>query len=175
LAALALLAAVAAQPAVAQALVVEIGRAGEVTAVEAGDPQPPRPGNIAGSNSVLDPRFTHLGPDVQGVFCKQFGFEFRAKNLAPSSQAIVQVTLDHPLWTRPDGVSGTREVNLSVLTGNEWSYVGYTLEENWSLVPGPWVFTISQGPRVLATATFNVSVENPNQHMPSEGCNPPTA
>lgn len=158
----------------ADPLALVIGRVGEVTAEEVGPAQPPRPGNIAGIDSVRDPRFTHLGTSVQGAFCKQFGLEFKAANLAPGETALVQVTLDHPLWTRPDGVSGTREVNFNNVSADRWSYTGYTLEEDWSLVPGPWTFTISQGPRVLATVTFDVTVAQTGQHMTQENCDAPS-
>ena len=158
----------------ADPLQIEIGRVGEVTAEEVGPPQPPLPGNIAGIDAVRDPKFTHLGTDIQGTFCKQFGLEFQAANLPPGQSAVVQVTLDHPLWHRPDGVSGTREVNLNTVTSDRWSYTGYTLEEDWSLVPGPWTFTISEGPRVLATVTFNVSVAQSGQHITEGACDAPS-
>ena len=158
----------------ADPLSLQIGRVGEVSAEAVGPPQPPRPGNIAGIDSVRDPRFTHLGTEVEGAFCKQFGLEFKAANLAPGDTALVQVILDHPLWTRPDGVSGTREVNYNTVSADRWSYTGYTLEEDWSLVPGPWTFTISQGPRVLASVTFDVTVAQTGQHMTPEGCDAPS-
>ncbi len=158
----------------ADPLQLEIGRVGEVMAEQVGPAQPPRPGNIAGIDAVQNPRFTRLGTDIQGTFCKQFGLEFRAANLPPGQTALVQVTLDHPLWKREDGVSGTREVNFNTVTSDRWSYTGYTLEEDWSLVPGPWTFTISQGPLVLATVTFNVSVAQAGQHIAPGACDAPS-
>ncbi len=158
----------------AEQLKVQIGRIGEVVAPEAGPAEPPRPGNVAGTTPVLDPKFLHLGTEIEGVPCRQFGLEFRALNLAPGAAATVLVQLSHPLWTRPDGQTGTTESNLSTVTSDRWTYVGYTLEEEWSLVPGPWSFTISQGPRVLATTSFNVAVE-PGQVVPKDGCSAPTS
>ena len=158
----------------ADQLIVRIGRAGEVATVEAGPSQPPLPGNVAGSTPVHDPKFLQLGTEIDGTPCRQFGLEFRAVNLPPGVSVPVTVQLSHPLWTRPDGQSGTVETNVSDVTGNRWTYVGYTLEESWSMVPGTWTFTISQGPRVLATTSFNVSVE-PGQTVPVEGCSAPTS
>ncbi len=158
----------------ADPLVVRIGRTGEVSAPEAGPAEPPRAGNVAGTTPVLEPQFLTLGSEIEGAPCRQFGLEFRAVNLPPGADAAVLVQLSHPLWTRPDGQSGTMETNISSVTSDRWTYVGYTLEENWSLVPGPWTFTISQGPRVLATANFNVSVE-PGESVPVEGCSQPTS
>ena len=158
----------------ADQLVVRIGRIGEVMAAEAGPSEPPRPGNVAGTTPVQDPRFLQLGTEIEGTPCRQFGLEFRAVNLPPGVSVPVVVQLSHPLWTRPDGKSGTMETNISDVTADRWTYVGYTLEEQWSMVPGTWTFTISQGPRVLATANFNVSVE-PGQTVPAEGCSAPTS
>ena len=161
-------------PALAQPLSVRIGRVGEVVAAEAGPSEPPRPGNVAGTTPVLDPKFLQLGTAIEGTPCRQFGLEFRAVNLPPGVTVPVMIQLTHPLWTRPDGQSGTTETNVSSVSADRWTYIGYTLEEEWSLVPGPWTFTISQGPRVLATTTFNVAVE-PGQHIPREGCSAPTS
>ena len=127
---------------------MRIGRIGQVSAPEAGPAQPPRPGNVAGTTPVLDPKFVTLGTQIEGAPCRQFGFEFRAVNLPPGVTETVVVQLAHPLWTRPDGQTGTTETNVSSVASDRWSYVGYTLEEEWSLVPGPWTFTVSQGPRV---------------------------
>ncbi len=158
----------------ANPLEVEIGRIGEVTAADAGPTTPPLPGNVVGSTPVLDPRYVTQGPEVEGAFCKQFGFEFRARNLPAPLSMPVEVRLDHPLWTLPDGRTSTREVNGSGIDSDHWTYSGYTLEESWSLVPGTWTFSVMAGGAVLATASFNVTVE-PGQHMPEGGCAAPTS
>lgn len=158
----------------ADPLAVQIGRVGEVSAETVGLPRPPRPGNVAASTPWRNVHFTHLGTDIAGAFCKQFAVEFRAANLAQGETALVQVTLDHPLWTRPDGVSGTREMDYATLSGDQWNDTGYSLTEDWSLTPGPWTFTISQGARVLASVTFQVTVDHAGQHMTAGMCNPPS-
>ena len=158
----------------ADPLAVEIGRVGEVVSEAVGAPRPPRPGNVAPRSAWRNVRFTHLGTDIEGAFCKKFAVEFRAANLAEGETALVQVTLDHPLWVRPDGVSGTREVDYATLSGQHWNHTGYSLEEDWSLVPGPWTYTISQGGRVLASVTFDVTVAHPGQHMAAGACDPPS-
>ena len=111
-----------------------------------------------------------MGSDVDAKFCLLFGFQFRAPNLPPSMAFPVTVQLDHPLWTRPDGRTGTREVYPNVLT-SDWSYAGYELDESWTLVPGTWRFTIFVGHAVLATQTFELSVE-PGQTLGADGCAP---
>ena len=156
-------------PAAAEPLAIQIGRLGEVQAQEAGPPEPPRPGNVVGSTPVLPPRFLHLGSEVAGVFCKQFGLEFRAVNLSPGTAATVTVTLQHPLWTLPDGRTSTVETNVSGVSSDRWTYTGYTLEEPWAMVSGRWIFTISQGVRVLAVAGFDVTAQD-GQREPEGGC-----
>ena len=147
-------------------LPIVIGRSGEVSAAEAGPTVPPRPGNVVGSTPVHDPRFVTQGPDIEGAFCKQFGFEFRTTDLPGPLALPVDVRLDHPQWQLPDGQTSTQETNDSSVSSDRWSYTGYTLEEPFSLVAGPWTFTILSGDIVLAVVTFNVTVE-PGQHMPS--------
>jgi hypothetical protein len=169
-----ILMAAAAFPAGATPLVLQIGRIGEVQAEETSGPKPPLPGNMAGMSEVDSPRYMRLGPDITGTYCKQFGLEFRAANLPPGVTAPVMVQLQHPQWTGPNGQTSTTELNPGMVSGDHWSYAGYTLEEDWSLVPGTWTFTITQGPRILATTSFNVSVE-PGQHMPATGCSTPTS
>ena len=66
----------------ADQLIVRIGRVGEVMAPEAGPSEPPRPGNVAGTTPVLDPKFLQLGTDVDGTPCRQFGLEFSRDELA---------------------------------------------------------------------------------------------
>ncbi len=164
----------AAGPCAARPFAVTIGRMGEVSAQDAGPTVPPRPGNVVGSTPVHDPRFMTQGPDVEGAFCKQFGFEFRAADLPAPLAVPVEVRLDHPVWTLPDGRTSTRESNENAISADRWSYSGYTLEEPWSLVPGAWTFTVVSGETVLASVTFNVTVE-PGQQMPAAGCDVPTS
>jgi hypothetical protein len=174
LAGLALYAAFAAAPARAQVLAVEIGRAGMI---EPSDPDPvalpPTGGNLVGSSAQSPKRYIHLGPDVDAKFCMLFGFEFRAPNLPPPLEVPVTVVLDHPLWVRPDGKSGTQERYPNILRGT-WSYSGYHLEESWTMVPGTWRFTVMMGDSVLASQEFELTVA-PGQKFPEMGCAPATS
>ncbi len=174
MAGLALAAAFAALPARAQVLAVEIGRAGTI---EPSDPDPvavpPTGGNLVGSSAQSPKRYIHLGRDVDAKFCSLFGFEFRAPNLPAPLEVPVTVVLDHPLWNRPDGKSGTQERYPNVLRGT-WSYSGYHLEESWTMVPGIWRFTIMLGDSVLASQEFDLTVA-PGQTFPAMGCAPATS
>jgi hypothetical protein len=174
LAGYALVAVMAAAPVRAQVLAVEIGRAGTI---EPSDPdpvaQPPSGGNLVGSSAQSPKRYIHLGSDVDAKFCSLFGFEFRAPNLPSPLEVPVTVVLDHPLWVRPDGKSGTQERYPNILRGT-WSYSGYHLEESWTMVPGTWRFTVMLGASVLATQEFELTVA-PGQKFPEMGCAPATS
>ena len=163
----------AAGPAAAQVLDVEIGRVGVVEPTETDVPEtPPADGNLVGSSPQRPARFTKLGSAIDARFCMLFGFEFRAPNMPAPLEFPVVVQLDHPLWTRPDGRSGTQERFHNLLT-SEWSYTGYHLEESWTLVPGTWRFTVLTGDKVLATQSFELSVA-PGQSLPTN-CGAPVS
>ena len=161
-------------PARAQVLAVEIGQAGEVEAADPDPPSsPPAGNNLVGSSPQSPKRYIHLGGDITAKFCTLFGFQFRAPNLPPPLEVPVTIVLDHPLWTRPDGRTGTQERYTNVLR-NSWSYSGYHLEESWTLVPGTWRFTVMFGDSVLATQSFELTVP-PGQTFPEAGCAPATS
>jgi hypothetical protein len=171
---LALAAAFVAGPVRAQVLAVEIGRAGEIEPVDPDPPAAPATGNnLVGSSLQSPKRYIHLGGDVDAKYCTLFGFEFRAPNLPPPLEVPVTIVLDHPLWTRPDGRTGTQERYTNMLRGT-WSYSGYHLEESWTLVPGTWRFTVMLGNSVLAAQSFELTVP-PGQAFPQTGCAPATS
>lgn len=154
----------------AQPVQLEVAGAGEVVAQDFGEAQL-LPGNLASVSGVATPRLIRPGTRINGVYCRQFGFSFRIANARADTVQPVTIQVTHPLWTLPDGRTGTQEQWPTTLQGGNWSYVGYSFTEAWSLEPGPWVFTIRQGARVLAEQRFQVDV-TPGQVMPSEGCAP---
>jgi hypothetical protein len=171
-AALGLLALAAVAPAKAQVLAVEIGQAGQIEPADPDPPaDPPMGSNLVGSSPQRPKRYIHLGPEINAKFCTLFGFEFRAPNLPAPLEVPVTVQLDHPLWTRPDGRTGTRERYPNILR-NRWAYTGYDLEETWTLVPGTWRFSVMLGDTVLASQSFELTVE-PGQVFPAGGCGAP--
>ncbi len=173
-AAIAIAAAFVSGAARAQVLAVEIGKAGEIEAADPDPPtQPPAGNNLVGSSPQSPKRYIHIGSDINAKFCALFGFEFRAPNLPPPLEVPVTIVLDHPLWNRPDGRSGTEERYTNMLRGTS-SYSGYHLEESWTLVPGTWKFTIMLGNSVLATQSFELTVA-PGQKFPEAGCGAPVS
>ena len=162
----------AAAPAPAQVLAVEIGRVGVIEPTDPDPPTvPPSGDNLVGSSAQRPKRYLSAGGAIDAHYCTLFGFEFRAPNLPEPLTMPVTVQLDHPAWTRPDGRSGTRERYPNVLH-QDWSYSGYHLEENWTLVPGIWTFTVLMGDTVLAAQSFDVKVA-PNEKFPAGGCGAP--
>ena len=163
---LAVAALLAAGPLQAQVLAVEIGRVGAIEPTAADAPSsPPTGDNLVGSSPHSPKQFTHPGSGIAARFCTMFGFEFRAPNLPAPLAMPVTVQLEHPLWKRPDGRSGTRERYPNMLR-QKWSYTGYSLEESWTLVPGTWRFSILLGETVLASQSFELKVE-PGQVLPA--------
>jgi len=162
----------AAHPVQAQVLAVEIGQVGTIEPADPDPPTiPPEGGNLVGSSAQKPKRYLHLGNQIDAKYCTLFGFEFRAPNLPAPLTMPVTVQLDHPLWVRPDGRSGTRERYPNVLH-QDWSYSGYHLEESWTLVPGTWTFSVMMGDTVLASQSFDLKVD-PGQKFPAGGCGAP--
>ncbi len=149
-------------------LQLEVAGAGEVLAPDIGEARL-LPGNLASVTGVGTPKLIHPGHRIEGVYCHQFGFSFRATNLPAGQVAPITLQVMHPRWTLPDGRSGTQETWTSILQGNRWSYMGYAFTESWSLVPGTWSFTVLQEGRVLTQQDFQLDVA-PGQTMPLEGC-----
>jgi hypothetical protein len=160
----------AAKPVQAAPVQVEVAGAGEVMAHDVGEAKV-LPGNLAGVAGVTSPVLIRPGHRITGEYCRQFGFSFRAINLPAGQVVPIEVQVVHPLWTLPDGRTGTQENWTSVLDGNHWGYVGYAFTESWSLQPGTWTFTLSQGGRMLTQQSFELEVE-PGQTLPPDGCTP---
>ena len=152
------------------ALQLEVAGAGEVVAQDIGEGKL-LPGNLASVTNVGTPKVIHPGHRIAGAYCHQFGFSFRALNLAADETRTVTVQVTHPRWTLPDGRSGTQETWTSSLRGNQWGYVGYAFTEDWSLVPGQWAFTVTQDGHQLTEQDFQIDVA-PGQTMPLQGCAP---
>ena len=151
-------------------LELDVAGAGEVVAEGVGEATL-WPGNLAGVTGVTTPKVIHPGHQIEGGYCRQFGFSFRARNLTGDQTAPIMIQVTHPTWTLPDGRTGTTETWTSVLQGRSWGYVGYAFTEAWSLVPGVWSFTVSQDGRVLTRQDFELQVA-PGQTMPPDGCTP---
>jgi Domain of unknown function (DUF3859) len=160
----------AARPVLADPLQIEIANAGETYTQEVGAPKL-MPGNLAEVTAVTSPILMHAGTHITGKYCHQFGFSLRAINLPANQVVVFDVHVTHPLWKLPDGRSGTDEAWTTSIQGSRWGYIGYSLTEPWSLEPGTWTFTLSQGLRILATQSFELEVA-PGQTMPADGCAP---
>ena len=152
----------------AATLQLEVAGAGEVFTQDVGDAKL-LPGNLAGVTGVTSPVMIHPGHRIDGAYCHGFGFSFRALNLAPGDHVPITIQVTHPKWTLPDGRTGTEESWVSVLDSGRWGYVGYSFTEPWSLEPGTWVFSVSEGSRLLTQQSFEVDVA-PGQAMPLQGC-----
>ena len=146
----------AAGPALAQELTVEVLNRGEYVAERGGEPDADlKADTLSGVSAVTQPRFTRPGTEIEGRFCGSFGVMFRVRGIPPGETAVLTVRMSHPRMVRPDGVAGTEDT-YEVRVNQAPSWVGFTFAESWSLVPGPWIITLSQGGRDLAQQGFNV-------------------
>src|SRR5437870_11212 len=64
----------------------------------------------------------------------------------------------HPKLTDPStGRSSEIEQWNTSGPGGQEGYIGYTLDNNWELVPGPWTIQVFTGSKLAFEKTFNVS------------------
>ena len=101
-----------------------------------------------------------------------FGFKFRTPDPAPPPPMKMVMQMGHPPVTHPDG-RDIREIFTNVIK-HDWSWHGYSLDKNWTCVPGTRRFTVKRGDLRLTTRTLDLKValgQTPNLAE----CPPPTA
>ena len=108
--------------------------------------------------TVDDVRLLKSTDHILARLCRRFGVTFVADNLAPGELSGITVRSDHPGVLHPDGVLSTGITYPSAVEGGRPSYVGFTFDQEWELVPGPWTFTISYEGKVLISQKFDVSI-----------------
>lgn len=121
----------------------------------------PRPDLDSGSSGVTERIYSEGAKllrrtnRVEARLCVRFGVWFQLA--APDAGRPIPVTarLTHPLLVRPDGQSGTVELDASVLDG-EPSLSGFSFDHPWEAAPGTWTFAILSGGKVLAEQSFEV-------------------
>jgi hypothetical protein len=86
-------------------------------------------------------------------------FGFRVKFLGTPSNEVVPCTAKclHPKLTDPSSGRSSQvdQWDISGLSRQD-GYVGYTLDNDWELVPGQWTLQVFQDSRLVLEKTFNV-------------------
>jgi hypothetical protein len=159
-----------ARPAQAE-LRVEILRAGAWASDPSGDRPDPalRDDTLSGVQLLSPPRYTGEGPAVEARYCTGFGLTFRLEGIPAGETPVMLVRNLHPRLTRPDGASATEDV-FEMHAGPGALWTGFMFAEDWSLVPGEWVFTLSVQGRELARQAFSVRRASDPGSPEANGC-----
>jgi hypothetical protein len=115
------------------------------------------------ADAVLLERTTEI-PAARGT-----SFGVRIKLVGTPDGVVVPCVAKclHPTYTDPASgrTSDTEEWTNAVPIGRA-TYIGYTLDEDWELMPGRWTLQVSAGPDVRVEQTFTLVPANaPNQAM----------
>lgn len=87
-----------------------------------------------------------------------FGFRLRIDGLAANQVVVLAKLIAFPRTVSPPSAKPLSQIMrpMPVMAGT-LSYIGYGLDYDWEMVPGRWVFTISQADRTLAEMAFDVT------------------
>lgn len=90
-----------------------------------------------------------------------FGYQFQIEGLRPGSEITLTKSVSYPPMTRPDGTvasSHRRPLEPTVVRsdGTVSATQGYSFDEPYELLPGPWTIEIWLGDQLLTSKTFNV-------------------
>lgn len=123
-----------------------------------------------GSDTVImveDPHIVSRTSRIEARLCHRFGFMFTLENPGPDGTLDVTVTSMHPPITHPNGRVSTGVTYPMSVSSEKPGLVGFSFDDPWELVAGPWTFTVRAGSRVLAEQRFDVTV--PVEPDPSAG------
>jgi hypothetical protein len=100
---------------------------------------------------------------------QHFGFRFRVDGLKAGEVVNLSKVIRFPTEAKPpDGPKPISAFRRAVSAqADKLYYVGYGLDYDWELMPGPWTFSIYRSDRKLAEIGF-VAVAGAEAPMPSE-------
>ena len=116
------------------------------------------PGAIAGArHAVSKVALLECTTNIAARVGTSFGF--RLMMLGKPSGVVAPCTAKciHPRLTDPSSghSSEVEQWDTSGLAGEE-GYIGYTFDNNWELVPGPWTIQVFMDSKLVIEKTFNV-------------------
>jgi len=120
-------------------------------------------GTVSGTINLVErsPDFIGPGPEVPARLGIGFGVKVR---MAPGLTGRATVRVQHPPMG-PQAV--TRQHWQTTLTDERAQYLGYTFEQSYELLPGPWSLSASANGRPIYSVSF--TVVDPRQ-MPWVNC-----
>jgi hypothetical protein len=89
-----------------------------------------------------------------------FGIRFTVRGLPAGATVRLRKVVSYPLMRRPDGSTSTGyETAIELPAGRDGSLTateGYSLDDDFELLPGPWTIEIWLGDRRLVGKTFSL-------------------
>ena len=122
------------------------------------------PGAIAGArHSVSKVKLIESTTNIVARVGMSFGFRVRMPGKAtgvvvPCSTKCIHAKLTDPSSGRSSEVE---QWDTSALAGEE-AYIGYTFDNEWELVPGPWTIQVFMDSKLMIEKTFNVNSASKN-------------
>jgi hypothetical protein len=116
------------------------------------------PGSLTGTrHAVAEVALIECTTNVPARIGTSFGF--RVKFPGASSNKVVPCTAKcfHPELHNPSSGRSSEidQWDTSGISG-ENGYIGYTLDNDWELVPGPWTLQVFLDSKLVLEKTFNV-------------------
>lgn len=100
------------------------------------------------------PRLVERTDRVEARPCLHFGIRFAATNLPGLFGVSLVARITHPPFVRPDGMTGSVE-SWTTSAGPGLGLIGFTFDEPWEMVPGPWRIEVSSEGKMLAEPRFD--------------------
>jgi len=116
------------------------------------------PGAITGArHAVSKVTLVECTTNVASRLGTSFGFRVRMPGKADGSIVPCSARCIHPKLTDPSSgrSSELEEWDTSGLAGEE-GYIGYTLDNDWELVPGLWTIQVFVDSKLVIEKTFNL-------------------
>lgn len=116
------------------------------------------PGAIAGArHAVSKVTLVECTTNVAARVETSFGFRVRMPGNADGSIVQCSAKCIHPRLTDPSSgrSSEVEQWDTSGLAGEE-GYIGYTLDNDWELVPGLWTIQVFMNSKLVIEKTFNL-------------------
>jgi len=116
------------------------------------------PGSITGArHAVSKVELLERTTNVVARVGTSFGFLVRMPG-KPGDVVQCSAKCLHPKLIDPStGRSSEMEQWDTSGSGGQEGYVGYTLDNNWELAPGPWTIQVFTGTKLAFEKTFNLS------------------